>query len=177
MNKALARPSNPKNSVIVIQSLGRNPHRIVAASSPAKKILLETCNLAEIFQYANANSCHILKVEYDTEGRQQSNSFQQGIIKKHSDRKTKQVDSRFPEIEKIKSEERQHRVLVKKVKSAFRLNCLEDAERLLPCVDAILPDFKSSAMSGGINLNQIDWDDIEEKAGNAIIILEELGYL
>lgn len=164
MNKAIQRQGI---SVIFIHGVSNADHIIKDMKG---KILLSTRNLETLFKWVNQNNAKVVRVERDYEGRGQSKSFLKGIKNKGVNRpipinKTRQYVGHHEEA-------RQYKQAVKKIAAKFRVED-EVAEKLLPFIDAILPDFYSSAASGGVKWNEINWEALDGHAEEALRILSE----
>lgn len=164
-NKAIQRQGI---SVVFVHGVGSKADHII--KDMKGKIILQTRNLDQVFNWVNNNNAKVVRVERDYEGRGQAKSFIQGIKNKGVNRpiphnKTQQYALHHQEAQ-------EHKKLVKKVSAKFGIED-EVAERLLPYVDAILPNLQTTAASGGVKWNEIDWDSLNEKAGEALKILSE----
>lgn len=167
MNKALER--RPIGiSVVFVHGVGsKADHKIKDLKG---KVLLETRNLDQVFKWVNQNNAKVVRVERDYEGRGQAKSFLKGIENKGTKRPTSWHETQ--QHAEHHEEARQHKQAVKKVAAKFGVDD-EVAEKLLPFIDAIVPDFRSMAAGGGVKWNEIDWESLDEKAGEALKILSE----
>jgi hypothetical protein len=165
MNKAIQRQGI---SVIFVHGVGSNADHII--KDLKGKILLETRNLDQVFKWVNQSQVKVVRVERDYEGRGQARSFLKGIENKGANRPI--PINRTQQYAEHHEEAKRHKVLVSRVSSKFGVEN-EVAEKLLPFIDAILPDFRSRAASGGVNWNEIDWESLDEKAEEALKVLSE----